>query len=438
MTAATANPIVWCHAGKPGTDSSRMDASESKVHRGSNGALQAMMAQPLPPGTRSGKLGKGVAVETQNSGDGFTTLSVTCGDKIGILHKVTSALNDAGLFIAAATVVTHKQSDEKLVTDKFKLTVLESNEPLPELQHAYLQQLLVSVLELSHSDNLPKLQVGAMEVGKLTFNNDVDEHFTVIDMEAKSRMGLLRDISYQLLALNLNIISFNLQSDLGSSIYSFSVATSEGKQLNQLLASTVERVLKDAHLHASMDGHMPRRMSRRASTSVEREEGGDNAVSTPTGPVLVEWTEPVSSPISQGKRWSLEEAATVAGHSGSMFPHCVYPGAQTRLRPLILTQTHSTHSISSQDFPATLSPTALQVALSDHVEKHDHPDIPNNHPSSFSLAPSGAEVVTTHEPNSTTNLSPHNEQQDRHVIRFMRLAVVPVALAVGFLLGKAA
>lgn len=61
---------------------------------------------------------------------------------------------------------------------------------------------------------------------------------------------------------------------------------------------------------------------------MEREEGGDNAVSTPTGPVLVEWTEPVSSPISQGKRWSLEEAATVAGHSGSMFPHCVYPGAQ--------------------------------------------------------------------------------------------------------------
>lgn len=41
------------------------------------------------------------------------------------------------------------------------------------------------------------VQVGAMEVGKLTFNNDVEEHFTVIDMEAKSRMGLLRDISYQ-------------------------------------------------------------------------------------------------------------------------------------------------------------------------------------------------------------------------------------------------
>lgn len=81
-----------------------------------------------------------------------------------------------------------------------------------------------------------------------------------------SRLGFLLVpllVAVQLLALNLNIISFNLQSDLGSSIYSFSVATSEGKQLNQLLASTVERVLKDAHLHASMDGHMPRRMSRR-------------------------------------------------------------------------------------------------------------------------------------------------------------------------------
>ena len=156
-------------------------------------------------------------------------LTVTCGDQVGVLHTVSSALTSAQLSIAAATVVTNRQvtcpclcsvsqtklrvgwgemqvtksqrrrsrevtccslrlleplverrtvrtqlirgvlvwcvvamacffgkGDVMMATDKFKLLSTETQQPLPENQHRFLQNLLVGALQTSLFDGSVK------------------------------------------------------------------------------------------------------------------------------------------------------------------------------------------------------------------------------------------------------------------------------------------
>eukprot|EP00959_Pyramimonas_sp_CCMP1952_P027271 573349-Pyramimonas_sp.AAC.1 len=182
------NPIVWCHAGQPGTETARPDLNEGKVRGGSSLFHAGEVA--VASGTRSGKLGAGaVAVETHNAGDGFTTVSGKCPVhvdtfcvvlspvrtsfdgtepavrrfilKLGLDRQVSAVLAAADLSIIAATVIT---KNKVIAIEKFKVVTINKGEALDEEQHAHLQTLLIHALESGNNGTSATSETAQHEV----------------------------------------------------------------------------------------------------------------------------------------------------------------------------------------------------------------------------------------------------------------------------------
>mmetsp|Transcript_10936 Transcript_10936/g.22789 ORF Transcript_10936/g.22789 Transcript_10936/m.22789 type:complete len:411 (-) Transcript_10936:216-1448(-) len=239
------SPIVWCHAGLPGTDTGRPDLNEGKVRGGSSLSWHGESAT----GTRTGKLGSGtVAVETHNAGDGFTTLSITCGDRAGIVHKVAKVLAAADLSIIAATVIT---KNKVIAIEKFKVVTAKQCKALEEEQHAHLQSLVLNALEAPSITRINSTGEVVGSISVLAFNvlHEPESEESNVELVLRARPGLMKDVTYTLLKFNVNIVHITMhieESEEGcKSIYNLVLTdSSTGGPLSAKTIEEFEELLK--------------------------------------------------------------------------------------------------------------------------------------------------------------------------------------------------
>ncbi|KAK3256918.1 hypothetical protein CYMTET_33972 [Cymbomonas tetramitiformis] len=232
--SVSANDFVWCAAGPPGTETGRKDANEGSV-RGGKLLARLLSANPASDdGVRTGKLGQGcLAVETVNAGDGYTSLSITCADDMGLAHLFGAVLSEIGMDVVAAKLTTAadlSHPGQFMAVNKFKIT--RDGKAVQQSLHGQLQDQVIAALQ----SKKPRVSSSADEtlpLGVRSFcsNNIVDAKMTLIELTCDTRHGLLRDLGMILKLNSVYISSCSLRTELEQSYYSILTTDRKSRKL---------------------------------------------------------------------------------------------------------------------------------------------------------------------------------------------------------------
>lgn len=159
------------------------------------------------------------------------------GVTAGIFHRLTGALTSSGLEILSAEI--HTLADG-LILDRFHVSDLRhSGEPPPERLEQVCRNLESSLTTKSSSRpsfrrTWNRQSAAGPEAGRLPtrvrIDNDTSEHYTIVDIFAHDRTGLLYTISLAIFDLGLSVHGAKIGTHLDQVVDVFYV-TFQGKKV---------------------------------------------------------------------------------------------------------------------------------------------------------------------------------------------------------------
>ena len=169
---------------------------------------------------------------------GCSLVTVVTRDRPGLFRETAGALASLGISILEAGIFTRTDG---VVIDVFRVADARGDGPLGqdrwEVVRRRLRQVLqgtrdVSVL-LERTPPGTPVRHSALESARVrvTFDNHASDTYTVIDLEAGDRMGLLYDVAATLTALDLDLALAKITTDVQQARDAFYVQTRSGEKL---------------------------------------------------------------------------------------------------------------------------------------------------------------------------------------------------------------
>ena len=185
---------------------------------------------------------------------GFAAVHVCTWDRPGLFYKLSGALAAAGLNILAAQIYTR---DDGIVLDDF-FVVDARTAKLPEANvRQRFERLVIEVLAhgldpagaIAKAQQYPPLYraIGERLPTTVRFDNHESTEYTIIDVEAEDRVGLLFALASTLHDLELDIGLAKIVTEKGAAIDSFYVTDHQGAKItNADRQKIISRRLRDA------------------------------------------------------------------------------------------------------------------------------------------------------------------------------------------------
>jgi len=163
---------------------------------------------------------------------GITEVVICTWDRLGLLAKVTGSLATVGLNIVRADVYTRA---DNIVLDVFEVCTEEFSHVEDELSLAHMARLLSAALRpgsglgfaVPHraDDSTPD------RPPSVTFDNNRSEGYTVLQVEAADRLGLLYDVLQVLTVCEVDIAHAIIVTNQGEAADVFYVTGTDGRKL---------------------------------------------------------------------------------------------------------------------------------------------------------------------------------------------------------------
>jgi [protein-PII] uridylyltransferase len=173
---------------------------------------------------------------------GHTELYIVSRDKPGLFAKIAGVLAANNVNILGAQILTRTDgiifdllhvtdSVMKPISDRMKYRIVNM-----ELEKVINEELSVEDLFAGRKLSLPlhQREKALLEApNRVEINNDVSENYTVIDVYASDRIGLLYTITSVLSSLGLSIHTAKVSTKVDQAVDVFYVADLEGKKVEQ-------------------------------------------------------------------------------------------------------------------------------------------------------------------------------------------------------------
>jgi [protein-PII] uridylyltransferase len=163
---------------------------------------------------------------------GFTALRVCTWDRPGLFSRIAGSLSASGLNILSAQVFSRADG---MALDTFYVTRISGETLVSKEDREKFETLLARVLNGSEIDfaariareSRARVAVPAVDLDavptRIYFDNDISDEYTVIDIEAVDRLGLLFVISNAFAELGLNLALAKIVTEKGAAVDSFYV-----------------------------------------------------------------------------------------------------------------------------------------------------------------------------------------------------------------------
>jgi len=185
---------------------------------------------------------------------GYTAVHVCTWDRSGLFSKIAGALTVAGLNIYGAQIFTRADG---IALDTFYVAEARTGAiPSKEARQrteVTLQESLAEKLDLDKAiSQSPRYQPiwqanGERIPTRIRFDQSASPQWTIIDLEAEDRVGLLYSISRALLRLGLNIALARIITEKGAAMDTMYVSEADGSKIqNDQRLAEVERRLRQA------------------------------------------------------------------------------------------------------------------------------------------------------------------------------------------------
>jgi [protein-PII] uridylyltransferase len=168
----------------------------------------------------------------------------------GLFHKITGVLAAKGLQILSANICTTLQG---VVIDSFRVRDLEHAAEVPEFRLREVERAVREVLrgqatvEQIFDRNRRFMKAGSTpacrEPTRVVIDNDSSEKFTVVDVFATDRRGLLYIIAATLLDLGLSVSLAKIATHIDQVLDVFYVTDREGRKLSDERLQLVQAAL---------------------------------------------------------------------------------------------------------------------------------------------------------------------------------------------------
>jgi len=251
----------------------RRDALELNLRRAGNGPAGADMARRLPDSmllafsTEDLLHHLGAALEpcppdqevrlvARRAGSASTELTVCCPDSPGLLADITGVMVAHSVEVLGARVYTlaPDEQGERLVLDMFTVRTPETDEDpwaalAASLEQAVRGELAVEemVARYTRPSGLPPRVVPRVPV-EVTISNEVSERFSVIEVQAPDRLGVLHAITRTFSRLGLVIRLSRVATEAGRvvDIFYVSDSASGGKVTGEEAKARVKAAISEA------------------------------------------------------------------------------------------------------------------------------------------------------------------------------------------------
>lgn len=178
---------------------------------------------------------------------GFDSLCVLCYDRLGIFADITGCISSEGYNILSARAystpsgkildIFHLEHDGATTTPSEKrVENIQKKWRLLENGQATTESLLADRIKLYP----PKKERGMQKDPIVRVNNGLSNRFTVLEIEAQDRFGLLFRIARCLSALGVNIVSARLSTRVDRAVDTFYVNSSENAKI--LETGTIDKL----------------------------------------------------------------------------------------------------------------------------------------------------------------------------------------------------
>ncbi len=161
---------------------------------------------------------------------GYTGVHICTWDRAGLFAKLTGGLAAAGLNILAAQIYTRE--DDIVLDDFFVVDARTGKLPEPSVRQRF-ERIIADVLArgldpakaLAKAQKYPPLYraIGERIDPSVRIDNATSEAFTIIDIEAEDRVGLLFAVAQVLHELQLDVVLAKIVTEKGAAIDSFYV-----------------------------------------------------------------------------------------------------------------------------------------------------------------------------------------------------------------------
>lgn len=164
---------------------------------------------------------------------GITEVAVCTWDRLGLLAKVAGSLATVGLNIVRADVYTRA---DNIVLDVFEVCTETFSHVEDELSLAHVTRLLSAALspgsELGFAVRRPEGGLPAERLPSVSFDQERSEAYTVLQIEAPDRLGLLYDILQVLMGCDIDIAHAIIATDQGEAADVFYLTGTDGKKFS--------------------------------------------------------------------------------------------------------------------------------------------------------------------------------------------------------------
>jgi [protein-PII] uridylyltransferase len=187
---------------------------------------------------------------------GYTNVRICTWDRERLFSKIAGCLTAAGLNILSAEIVTR---GDGVILDTFFVADAKTGLIVKKEEREKFEGFLLKVLtgaSLDLAGLIAKIKTttflyqsveGDRIPAMVTFDNEVSENRTVIDLQSEDRVGLLYDISRALAAGSLNISLAKISTEKGAAVDSFYVTEHNGSKILNLAR---QRDVREKILHA--------------------------------------------------------------------------------------------------------------------------------------------------------------------------------------------
>jgi [protein-PII] uridylyltransferase len=179
-------------------------------------------------------------------------LVVVAPDRPGLFATLAGVLSGCGHNILAASAYTTRDG---LALDLFDLDPIGGGAPEHELERARIEKRLTAVLagesEIPAAPRATLPRVLRVQEPKARIENDDSDFYTIIDVEAMDRPGLLYDISRSLFEQGLSLVAVRASTRASRATDAFYVTTLDG---HKLVDAEQQRRVEEAILRAIGQG----------------------------------------------------------------------------------------------------------------------------------------------------------------------------------------
>jgi len=185
---------------------------------------------------------------------GHTAVHICTWDRPGLFSKLAGALAAAGLNILAAQIYT--RLDGIVLDDFFVVDARTGKLPEASVRQRF-ERIVIEVLArgldpsraLAKAQQYPSLyrHIGERIPTTVRISNQESERYTIIDVEAEDRVGLLFVLASTLHALELDVGLAKIVTEKGAATDTFYVRSRDGAQVNdEEWQRTIVRKIRDA------------------------------------------------------------------------------------------------------------------------------------------------------------------------------------------------